>query len=303
MHARLGHSSNSRPNWAPAHCPVGRWRWGRAGERAGAARTREVSASSPDRPGGARPAGTVYQWDASEREGGSGRLGARHPRGRRPRPYERGVSATRNPPPPPQPGLTARAGEWTPLPPGSPLQCREGTRRAPHRGAALAPLPPPDTGRARHRARSRWEPARAEPAAEAARCGAPFADSLGAPDMPLSRHYPRYSASLPARSTFLPRLLPRLATSHGRGRRHPVPQPDQKHGICTRAAYLTENAGRSDTFHPFSVLRRRFSVICRYHNASLLLLQVSRGGVSIPLCLIPEQIKHAPSKKGWHAYR
>lgn len=198
---------------------------------------------------------------------------ARQPRGSRAaRPCERGVCAMRSLLPAPTP----RAA-----PAGSP-----GGGRA----AAPAPLPPAGTGRPRPRALPpRSGSLRAGEALGTAGCGAPFVERLNS----LLFRPPRQPVTIPApapaprsKEHMFPLGLPaRLTTSHGQGKAAPGTKAESE-------IWNVKARGRSDggcrkerSISPFSVLRRRFSVNCRYHNASLLPAQVSRGdSLHSPTC-------------------
>lgn len=150
--------------------------------------------------------------------------------------------------------------------------------------AALAPLPPADTGRARPRALALrfGSPAAGEGVAGS---GSQRRSGHGAPPCPLLFRPPRQPvttlAAAPApHSTahmFRLRLLAWLPMSHGQGKE----VPGTKGGSETRNLHAcggSDGGCRKKRYSsPFSVLCGRSSVTCRYHNASSWLLQESRG--------------------------
>lgn len=191
--------------------------------------------------------------------------------------------------PAPTPRLRARAASA-----GLPRPAREGHSPSPAprggRAAAPAPLPPAGTGRPRPRALPpRSGSVGAGQRLGTAGYGAPFVERLNSPLFRPPRQPVTIPVPAPAPRSkehmFPPGLLARLTTSHGQEKAAP--------GTKAESEIWNVNArGRSDggcrkkrSISPFSVLRRRFSVNCRYHNASLLLVQVSRGdSLHSPTC-------------------
>lgn len=230
------------------------------------------------------------------------------------------------PGPPPPPPRTRREGE-TPEGPHDPangelVPC-EASSPLPQPAAGLGPLPRGSPGRAPHREEAE-RPLRPRSRRRHGESAAPRpspASGLGgsrrgfghgwlrgalceAPRFPLySGHYPRSSASPRSKEHMFPLgLLARLTTSHGQGKAAPGTKAES--GIWNVNARGSSDGGcrRKRSFSPFSVLGRRFSVSCRYRNAALLPAQVSRGTVSIPLRVIPEQMKHVPGKRLTYIY-
>lgn len=177
------------------------------------------AAAGTPQPRGRPPGGARCIADTPRRgEGGSGRLGARHPRGAGPRPCERGVAAVRNPPPlshnPPQRVGPASGPRYRRAPPSSAGRAlaEPRTERPERLPSPHSRLPTPgERGPAPFpRAWARREPARVSPAAEEARSRAPFTERLKA--LPASRSLPPLQRRPPAaRSTcFLSGFSPAL---------------------------------------------------------------------------------------------
>lgn len=72
-------------------------------------------------------------------------------------------------------------------------------------------------------------------------------------------------------------FLARLTTSHGQGKAAPRTKAESEIWNVNARGRSDGGCRKKRSISPFSVLRRRFSVNCRYHNASLLSVQVSRG--------------------------
>lgn len=199
----------------------------RAGGGTRAARAREVSARSPAVP---TRRSAACRGSASE-AGGRDTRGAAGPHV--PANGESEPCGASSPLPHPASGLG-------PLPPGSPGQHGKGTRRAPHREEAKRLLRPHSRLPARGhrgpapfpRVRVRWEPAsvweRLATGRPLWRASIPFYSAL-----PASRSLSSFQRQPPvARSTcFLSGSWPALQRATARGRRHPVPKPNQKYGM------------------------------------------------------------------------
>lgn len=205
------------------------------------------------------------------------------------------------PGPPPPPPRTRREGE-TPEGPHDPangelVPCEASSPLPqPPRGSGRSRGAPPAEPRTERRPSGRSGPApaagtgRAQPhalppppgsvgagqALGTAGCGAPFVKRLDSPFIPVTIPAPA-PAPRSKEHMFPLGLLARLTTSHGQGKAAPGTKAES--GIWNVNARGSSDGGcrRKRSFSPFSVLGRRFSVNCRYHNAALLPAQVSRG--------------------------